>query len=154
MNRLLLFVLLIASAGTAFRPAPMAGTLTGTWKRTAMSLVESSGKSSDMMALMNKSMPCTKDITYTFLGDGQMKTGVPESCGPMKKTIEDMNASGHWSMSGQKVTVTTTLKGIPPSVYNVTFDGNTMTWFFSFADNPQAPNPTKAKSITIVYQRI
>ena len=156
MNRLFLFVTLITLIGTAFRPAlsPKFATIAGTWKRSGMSLVEATGKTTDMMALMNSSMPCSKDITYTFLGNGEMKTVVPDACGTMKKTIEDMSVNGKWSMSGEKVTITTTMKGIPPATYDVSVQGSTMTWVFNFTDNPQAPNPTKAKRMTLVYQRI
>ncbi|MVM31344.1 DUF5004 domain-containing protein [Spirosoma sp. HMF4905] len=156
MLRSFIFTTLITLIGTAFRPAlsPTFDSISGTWKRTGMSLVEATGKTTDMMAVMNNAMPCSKDITYTFISDGQMKTAVPDACGAMKKTIEDMNVNGHWSISGQKVTVTTTMKGIPPATYEVSFQGNTMTWVFNFSDNPKAPNPTKAKRMTIVYQRV
>lgn len=156
MVRSFIFITLLTLIGTAFRPAlsPAFDNVTGTWKRTAMTLVEATGKTTDMMALMNQSMPCSKDITYTFLSDGQMKTVVPDACGAMKKTIEDMSVNGHWTMSGQKMTVTTTMKGIPPSTYDVSVQGNSMTWVFNFTDNPQAPNPTKAKRMTLVYQRV
>ncbi|QDK78520.1 lipocalin family protein [Spirosoma sp. KCTC 42546] len=156
MIRSFLFVTLITLIGTAFRPtlSPKFASIAGTWKRTGMSLVEATGKTTDMMALMNSSMPCSKDITYTFLGDGQMKTIVPDACGAMKKTIEDMSVNGKWSMSGQKVTITTTMKDIPPATYDVSFTGDTMTWVFNFSDNPKAPNPTKAKRMALIYQRV
>ncbi|WP_080054960.1 lipocalin-like domain-containing protein [Spirosoma aerolatum] len=152
MYRSLFFTTLIALFSAAFRPA--FDTITGTWKRTAMTLVESSGKSTDMNKMMETNMPCTKEMTYTFGNDGTMKTNVPDACGALKKTIESMNASGKWTMSGRKVVVTTTMKDIPPSTYDVAISGNTMTWTFNYADNPKMPNPTKAQRMTIVYQRI
>ncbi|GAB3959323.1 hypothetical protein GCM10028805_55220 [Spirosoma harenae] len=156
MLRLLTFITLIAVSGTAFRPAHSSyfDSLTGTWKRTAMTLTESTGKTTDMQQMMNQNMPCTKDMTYTFSADGSMKTNVPDACGALKKTIESMNASGHWNMSGKKVVVTTTMKDIPPATYEVNQQGNTMTWVFNYADNPKMPNPTKAKTMTIVYTRV
>ena len=100
----LIFAAIITLLGTAFRPvfSPKAGDVTGTWKRTKMTLVDASGKTTDMVAMMEKSMPCSKDISYTFMSDGHMKTNVPDACGAMKKTIESMNAEGQWKSSGQK----------------------------------------------------
>ena len=156
MYRLLLFetilVLFGATVQAAFSPA--ADGVTGTWKRSAMTILDGSGKTTDMMAMMARSMPCTKDITYTFTSNGKMDTSVPDACGAMKKAIESMNATGQWVMAGRKLTVSTTMKDFPPATYDVTFAGNTMTWVFSYADNPKTPNPTKAQRLTIVYQRV
>lgn len=119
-----------------------------------MLLVGSDGKTTDMIATLTRSMPCTKDITYTFMGDGQLKTTVPDACGKLRKTVEAMNVDSRWAVSGRKVTITTTMKGFPPATYDVNFRGTTMTWVFNFDDNPNTPNPTKAKRMTIVYQRM
>ncbi len=151
MTRTLILTAFVCICTTAFRASDG---VTGTWKRTSMLLVESDGKTTDMMAMLTSSMPCTKDITYTFLGDGQLKTTVPDACGKLRKTVEDMNVDSRWAVSGRKVTITTTMKGFPPATYDVNFQSTTMTWLFNFADNPTTPNPTKAKRMTIVYQRI
>ena len=155
MVRLFIFAMLVVATGSAFRslPSPSAGDISGTWKRATMTMIDASGKTTDLMALMNRSLPCSKDITYTFTGDGNMTSTVPDACGAMKKTLESMNGAGHWTMSGQKLTVTTTMKDIPTSTYDVSFQGNSMTWVFNYADNPKVPNPTKAKQMTFVYQR-
>ena len=156
MRRLPVFITLICLAGTAFRPVynPTAVDIAGTWKRTAMTMIDAGGKTTDLNATMNKSMPCMKDITYTFSSDGQMKSNVPDACGAMKKTIEDMSAKGRWTANGGKIVVTTTMKEIPPSIYDVSFQGNTMTWVFNYSDNPKTPNPTKTVRLTTVYQKI
>ena len=126
----------------------------GTWKRTTMTLTEANGKTTDMMSQLTKAMPCTVDITYTFKADGTFQTVVPESCGPMKKTIEQMNKSGRWSATGDKLKVVMLDKSLPDANYELTVKGNTMTWSFKYADNPQMPNPTKAKGMAITYQRL
>lgn len=156
MGRFFFLITLITLLGTAFRPifSPAFDTVTGTWKRTSMLLVDGDGKTTDMNKMMEKNMPCTKDITYTFSADGTLKTNVPDACGALKKTIESMNASGRWTMSGNKVLVTTTMKDIPQATYEVNLQGNTMTWIFNYAENPKMPNPTKAKRMTIIYQRV
>jgi hypothetical protein len=156
MHRSFIFTLFITLVGTAYRPT-LPSTfdgVTGTWKRTAMTMVDASGKTTDMLQMMTKSMHCIKDITYTFSGDGRLKSNVPDACGSLKKTIESMNSEAKWSISGRKITVTTTTKGFPPATCAISFQGNTMTWVFIYADNPKTPNPTKAQKITTVYQRI
>lgn len=119
-----------------------------------MTMIDARGKTTGMLQMMTKSMPCTKDITYTFSGDGRLKSNVPEACGSLKKTIESMNSEAKWSISGRKITLTTTAKGFPPATWAISFQGNTMTWVFIYADNPETPNPTKAQKITTVYERI
>lgn len=156
MYRSFILITLITLVGTAFRPvsSPTAVNITGTWKRTSLTMVEANGKTTDLNATLNKSMPCMKDITYTFLSDGQMKSNVPDACGAMKKTIEDMSAKGKWTANGEKIVVTMAMKEVPPSTYDVSIQGSTMTWTLNYADNPKTPNPTKASRLTTVYQRI
>ncbi|CCH54223.1 hypothetical protein BN8_03371 [Fibrisoma limi BUZ 3] len=126
----------------------------GTWKRTAMILTEANGKTEDSQPELIKTMPCTAGITYNFLADGTMRVDVPESCGPMKKTIERMNKAGRWSVSGRKLRIVVPDKSLPDSDYDLTLSGNTMTWDFDYAANPQMPNPTKAKRLVIKYTRL
>ncbi|WP_338871978.1 lipocalin family protein [Spirosoma sp. SC4-14] len=132
---------------------PVSG-IEGNWKRTSMTLTESNGKATDMMAMMTQTMPCTKDIIYAFKSGGFLESKVPEACGAMKKTIESMNANGKWALSGNRLIVTTSMKEIPPATYEISIKGNTMTWTFNYTDNPKMPNPTHAKHMTIVYQRV
>ena len=155
MQRSLIFFIALSLVGMAFRPfAPTAfNGVTGTWKRTAMTLIDASGKTSEPGYRMQKAMPCTKDITYTFSNDGRLKTNVPDACKALKKTIESMNAEARWVLRGSKLTVTTTLNDMPPATYDISFQGNTMTWVFTYADNPKTPNPTKAQRLTLVYER-
>ncbi|GAB2577718.1 lipocalin family protein [Spirosoma areae] len=153
MTRTLLLAISISLFATGFRTLS-ADDVSGTWKRVSMTLVDASGKATDMNQMMARTIPCTKDITYTFTSDGQMKTTVPDACGAMKKRIEANNINGRWVQTGRRVTVTTTLKDIPPATYDLAVQGNTMTWVFLYADNPKTPNPTKTQRITIVYQRV
>lgn len=132
----------------------LAQSVVGTWKRTAMILTEANGKTEDSTPELTKTMPCTAGITYTFLADGTMRTDVPESCGPMKKTIERMNKAGRWSATGSTLRITVPDKSLPDSDYKLSFSGNTMIWDFDYAANPQMPNPTKAKRIVIKYARL
>lgn len=138
-----------------FSPAPLlAQSVVGTWKRTTMLLTEANGKTEDSTPELTKTMPCTAEITYTFLADGTMRVNVPESCGAMKKTIERMNKSGRWSATGNRLRIVVPDKSLPDSDYDLSLSGNTMTWDFDYAANPQMPNPTKAKRLVIKYSRL
>lgn len=132
----------------------LAQNVVGTWKRTAMLLTEANGKTEDSTPELTKAMPCTAGITYTFLADGTMRVDVPASCGAMKKTIEKMNKAGRWSVSNRKLRIVVPDKSLPDSDYDLTLSGNTMTWDFDYAANPQMPNPTKAKRLVIKYARL
>lgn len=148
MNRLAILLLSLLLATDALAQSPV-----GTWKRTTMLLTEANGKTTDMAPELTKTMPCTKDITYSFVADGTMRVNVPESCGVMKLAIERVNKSGRWTISGGKITIVVLDKNLPDSDYDLTISGNTMTWSFNYANNPQMPNPTKAKRMVIKYVR-
>ncbi|MBO0931336.1 lipocalin-like domain-containing protein [Fibrella aquatilis] len=126
----------------------------GTWKRTAMLLTEANGNTDDSMPDMTKAMPCTARITYTFLADGTMSTNVPDDCGVIKKATDKINKTSRWAVSGNKLKVWVLDKSLPDSEQVLTFSGNTMTWTFDYAANPQMPNPTKAKRLVINYVRL
>ncbi|MBC7893243.1 MAG: lipocalin family protein [Sphingobacteriaceae bacterium] len=135
-------------------PTLRAQGVVGTWKRTAMLLTEASGKTTDELPELTKTMPCTAGITYTFLPDGTLRTDVPETCGPMKKTIERMNKMSRWSVSGNKIKTVVVDKSLPDSECDLRLSGNTMTWTYNYADTPQLPNPGKAKRLVISYVRL
>jgi hypothetical protein len=154
MKKVNIFLLLLLGWQlTNITYAQLPGSVTGTWKRTAMTSVNIDGTTSDDNASMLKAMPCSKNITYTFKADGSIITSVPDECGAMKKAIESMNGDGKCTMTGNKVVVTSSI--LPPSTYQVEFKGNTMIWFFDYTANPKTLNPGgKSKSLTIVYTKI
>jgi hypothetical protein len=131
-----------------------AQSIVGKWKRTGLVMVNAGGVKQDVDKMMRQAMPCMKNIVYTFMPNGTLITDATTCAATQRKMIESMNAKSRWSMSGNKITASVTDKSVPPSVHTVSFAGNTMTWQFNFADNPRMPNPTKAKSMTTVYQRL
>ena len=151
MKKLLIYNLLFTLSLT---PNVFAQNVTGTWRRTAMLLTEASGKTEDMMLMMTKNMPCTAEITYSLLADGTMRTNVPDACGTIKKAIENMNKAARWSVSGNKMRIVVPDKSLPDADHDLTMSGNTMTWSFDYAANPQMPNPTKAKRLVVKYARL
>jgi len=132
----------------------LAQSVVGTWRRTAMLLTEANGKTEDMMPMMTKNMPCTAEITYSFMADGTMRTNVPAACGPIKKAVENANKAARWSVSGNKMRIVVPDKSLPDADHDLTMSGNTMTWTFDYGANPQMPNPTKAKRMVVKYQRL
>ncbi|UFH53771.1 lipocalin family protein [Spirosoma sp. KNUC1025] len=145
-------ILLIALVFTY--ASAQAQNVVGTWKRTAMLTTETNGKTTDELPELTKTMPCTADITYTFLADGTMRTDVPDACGPMKKTIEKMNKVGRWSATGNRLKIVVPDKSLPDSDYALSVTGTTMTWTFDYVANPQVPNPGNAKRLVIKYARL
>ncbi|GAB3926314.1 lipocalin family protein [Larkinella terrae] len=155
MKRIFLDRILLSALVLCLSTGPLlAQNVVGTWKRTAMLLTEASGKTKDSTPELTRAIPCTPDITYTFLADGTMKVTVPESCGRMKPVVERMNEAGRWSITGSKLWITVPDKSLPDSGYKLSVSGNTMTWDFDYAANPQMPNPTKAKRLVIKYVRL
>jgi len=64
-----------------------------------------------------------------------------------------MNGDGKCTLTGNKLIVTSSK--IPTATYEISFKGNTMTWFFDYAANPKTLNPGgQSKSLTIVYTKI
>jgi len=132
----------------------LAQSVVGTWRRTTMLLTEANGKTEDMMPMMTKNMPCTAEITYSFMADGTMRTNVPAACGPIKKAVENANKAARWSVSGNKMRIVVPDKSLPDADHDLTMSGNTMAWTFDYGANPQMPNPTKAKRMVVKYQRL
>ncbi|CAG4994001.1 hypothetical protein DYBT9275_01285 [Dyadobacter sp. CECT 9275] len=152
MKRLLL-TLSVFAIGYLTVPAAHAQNITGTWKMSSAVLEESNGKKSDTHQDQLKNMPCASTITYTFKPDGTLVTNAPD-CKNLKAIIESQNGKTTWKQNGNKVTITTTDTRFPAQVYSVSVTGNTMTWYFGYADNPKTANPTKAKSLVTVYKKI
>ncbi|WP_254560178.1 hypothetical protein [Dyadobacter diqingensis] len=126
--------------------------ITGTWKRTSIILAKNDGSKSDMFQSQLKSMPCAATITYTYAPGGQVTIDAGD-CTNMKKMLEAMNGKTTWRQRGNKITINSGDEKFPIQIYNVSFEGSTMIWLFNYTDNPKTPNPTQAKSMTIVYKR-
>lgn len=107
-----------------------------------------------MQKSLHEAMPCTANTVYSFLAAGKMSStadGCPDS---FKKTMEKMNGKSNWTATGNIITVTIADNTLPPATYTVSYKGNSMTWVFKYADNPKTPNPTNAKSTTLIYQKL
>jgi len=135
-----------------------AQSIVGRWKRISNVVEKADGSQQDLDQMMKKYSPCITELVYTFVPDGTLLTDLSACDADRRKAIESTvvaaNKKSRWSQSGSKVTTTMTDNSISASVHIVRFSGNTMTWQFNFADNPNVPNPTKARTMTIVYQRI
>ena len=126
--------------------------IVGKWKRVSLITVNAAGARSDAMPELIASMPCTANIVYIFLPGGAMSSDASGCAAGFRKTVEKANASSKWSMKGNVVNVS--MPGFPAHDEKVSFSGNTMTWEFVYADNPQVPNLNKDKKMITVYQRL
>lgn len=144
-----LFMLLCLGSVSCSAQSPV-----GSWKRISMIVVDSNGTKTDEHQSLSKEMPCSVNITYDFLSDGKIRTnasGCPEF---MQKAAKKTDMTSRWKVSGDKIIVSSTDNSLPPFVSVVSYKGNTMSHAFHFSENPKVPNPFRAKSTTVVYQRI
>lgn len=129
--------------------------LVGTWKRVSTVLVDKNNVSNDLQKMMAKSLPCSVKLTYTFEASGIQKTNIPADCKKIMESAESMYADTKFEFNGKTLLVFSPKKELfPDATYQVTFQGNRMTWVHNFKDNPKDPNPTKTKSIKIVYEKL
>ncbi|MGH8556629.1 MAG: lipocalin family protein [Methylococcales bacterium] len=126
----------------------------GTWIRVSSIIEDTSGTKTDLQESLAMAMPCIASMTYSFLPDGKVNTTTDACPEAMKKASQAADAVSRWKASGNKIVVTTSNGSLPPATYVVTYQANTMTWAFSFADNPKTPNPMNAKATIIVFQRL
>jgi len=145
-----LFVLMLCFAAASCSAESPAGS----WKRINSIVVDSNGTKSDQQPSLVKAVPCAANIVYEFQSSGGMRTHADGCPDYIKKASKKSDAVGNWKLKGNKVIVGTTDNALPPAIYSVSYEGNKMTWAFSYAENPNTPNPFKAKSTIIVYQRV
>jgi hypothetical protein len=128
--------------------------IVGVWKRTSVLVTDKDGKNSEVQTMLEKSMPCMAGIRYEFTTAGMQKTIVPEACKKSLSAMAAMFGDVPYSLSGNKVFIKSPNKKMAPdATYVYQIKGSVMTWSFSYLDNPETPNPTKAKSMTIQYQK-
>lgn len=144
----LLWVTLISHSG-------FSQTLVGTWKRVSTVLVDKNNVSNDLQKMMAKSLPCSVKLTYTFEASGIQKTNIPADCKKIMESTASMYADTKFEFNGKTLLVLSPKKELfPDAAYQVSFQGNRMTWVHNFTDNRKDPNPSKTKSITIVYEKL
>lgn len=128
--------------------------IVGVWKRTSVMVTDKDGKNSEVQTMLEKNMPCMAGIRYEFTAAGMQKTIVPEECKKSLSAMAAMFGDAPYSVSGNKIFIKSPNKKMAPdATYVYQIKGNLMTWSFSYTDNPETPNPTKAKSMTIQYQK-
>jgi hypothetical protein len=128
--------------------------ITGSWKKTSLTLTTANGKITDSYKQFIKMQPCYANMVYTFLPGGKMSQ-TADGCGEaIKKMVVSEAAKGSWKINGNKLIITVSDNSMPPAIYEISFSGNTMTWIFNYADNPKIPNNKgKARLMTITYAK-
>ncbi|MDE3184688.1 MAG: lipocalin family protein [Bacteroidota bacterium] len=126
--------------------------ITGSWKKTSLTLTTANGKKTDSYKQLIKMQPCYANMVYTFLPGGKMSQ-TADGCGEsIKKMVVSEAAKGSWKINGNKLTISISGNPLPPLTYEISFSGNTMTWVFNYAENPKTLNiGGKARSMTITY---
>ncbi len=129
--------------------------IVGKWKRTSAILTEADGTVTDMQPMVEEQMPCVASIVYEFTAAGVQKTIIPDNCLTAMKPVAKLYADAQYVLAGNKLTVKApAMPDFPPSVYLIKIQGDTMTWEFNYAENPNSPNPTKAKHLRVVYKKV
>ena len=145
----LLFALLFSLSATA-------QSVVGTWKRMGAIVSNKDGSMMDMLAMTEKMMPCTNNITYAFLASGIQRTTVPDEC---QKRLGDMAkqfmGDARYRMKGNQLTIMpAAATKLPTVTYTVTMTGKTMTWVMDADAQLGKPNKGNVKSILMPYQRL
>ena len=149
MQKLLFSFILLIATNASHAQSPV-----GKWKRISSITENANGTKTDMQKSLHEAMPCTANTAYSFLAGGKM-TSTADGCpASFKKTMEQYNDKSKWAAAGNKITVSIADNTLPPAAYIISYKGNYMTWVFKYADNPKTPNPTNAKSLTLIYQKI
>ena len=132
-----------------------AQSIVGKWKRVSLIVVDKDGKSTDAQPMMEKAMPCTAKILYEFTSGGLQKTIISNDCKTQMAAMAALFVDVPYVFKGNKLTIKTIdSKSMPDAIYDLKVIGGTMTWNFDYVQNPKTPNPTKAKSMSIVYKKM
>ncbi len=133
-----------------------AQSVVGTWKRVGSIVTNKDGSMMDMLAMMEKMMPCINNITYAFLASGIQRTTIPDDCQKrMGNMAGQLMGDAHYRLKGNQLTImpAATTK-LPIVTYTVTMTGNTMMWIMDADAQSVKPNKGQVKSITMSYQRL
>jgi len=129
--------------------------ITGKWKKSGQTTVYVNGKKTDSWTSLVKLQPCYANIVYSFIAGGKMDENAAGCSETVKKMLTSAVPKSNWKLSGNQLTITASDGSIPPAVYEISFSGNSMTWYFNYAANPAIPNiKARAQSMTIVYERV
>ena len=117
-----------------------------------MILEDAQSKKSDVHKMMIQQMPCTENITYTFLANGKMIHKVTDCAAAIKKSIEIAAQKSTWVLKGNTLYISYEGDKTLNTKCTVTDSGNKMIMKYNFGLKDY--NPAKSKSLTEVYQRI
>ena len=150
MKTLLLAICLLVTLPT------IAQSVVGAWKRMGAIVTNKDGSMMDMLAMTEKMMPCTNNITYSFLKSGIQRTTVPDDC---QKRLGDMAkqfmGDARYKLKGNQLTIIpAAATKLPVVTYTVTMSGRTMTWVMDADAQAGPPNKGNVKSILMSYQRL
>ncbi len=120
--------------------------IVGRWKRTAMILEKTDGKTDDLQKTMEGVFPCMSQIEYVFESNGTQTMKIPKDC----NKIPSETAS--WKMNGSLLDIQQDMDGKKISTsYQLTFNGPQMTMTHEYTAQEQSMS---SKRIIVKYQRL
>jgi|GEM_PF-1651186 len=153
MNKNLFFSILLLSVLLAGARPASAQSVTGSWVKTSEILTHADGKTTNGFEKIIKAMPCIANTVYTFYAGGQLKEDASTCPSPVQKAAA---FRATWKQAGEKITLNIDGCCAPMrhSLFHIRFEGdNEMVWTFVYAENPETPNPTKAREMKTTYHR-
>lgn len=124
----------------------------GSWKRISMIEENAQGKKTDTHKELIKLMPCTENTIHSFLANGKMSTKTDGCVAGVKKSIEDAAKKSTWLIKGNIIYTTYEGDKSLNTKCKVSFSGNKMIMTYTYTPNDY--NPSKMKSIAIIYERV
>lgn len=140
-------------------PNPGSSAVEGNWRISAMkvnpaiTLGAPYGTVSDLLPFLIDltGSTCLSDVKLTFKGNGTIASDNPASCKALDpEDATGIDTSGKWVLNGDKVTLTDSDGAT--TVYNASFNGNTMSWSYQ----EQMEDETGAKktyTLTLVFKK-
>ncbi len=117
----------------------------GRWKRTAMILENTEGKTDDIQKTMEGVFPCMSQIEYVFESNGTQTMKIPKDCNKIP------NETAYWKMNGTQLDIQQDMDGKKISTtYQLAFNGPQMTMIHEYTAQEQSSN----KRMIVKYQRL
>ncbi len=120
--------------------------IVGRWKRTAMILEKTDGKTDDLQKTMEGVFPCMSQIEYVFESNGTQTMKIPKDCNKIP------NETAYWKMNGTQIEMQQDMDGKKISTsYKLTFIGQQMIMTHDYTPQEQS---LSSKRIIVKYQRL
>jgi hypothetical protein len=110
------------------------------------------GRKEDLHKTMITGLPCAAEMQYIFKADGTHFSKSPKGCEAV-----DAMSKATWKQTGNTLVLVTANEAklkVAGTTYTLSFSGNTVTMTHVYTAAENTITKTKAKKITMVYQRL